>query len=217
MFERIKEEIKERGECRLGRYGSFWNRFAITKWRWEISLCKFKESWAIKLFFIWIRLWQPKTEPVDVMEKWGFGIDFGEHIHFSWRNSHRFFRTPFSRYNFRVEKLCVPGVYIDNKEAEEAAYMRFVYPYHYTLESGEVQNRIARVTVEKSLYTYHFFLCRWLKWPRFCKLWACIEFSDEVGEETGSWKGGCVACWFEIKPGETVAECLRRMELTRKF
>jgi len=44
-----------------------------------------------------------------------------------------------------------------------------------------------------------------------------IEFSDEVGERTGSWKGGCTACGYDWLPGEEQETALRRMERECKF
>ena len=39
----------------------------------------------------------------------------------------------------------------------------------------------------------------------------------EVGKKKGSWKGGCIGCSYDSKPGETPEECLKRMEKERKF
>lgn len=44
-----------------------------------------------------------------------------------------------------------------------------------------------------------------------------VEFDDEVGERTGSWKGGCTGCSYEWERNETMLSALRRMEATRKF
>lgn len=44
-----------------------------------------------------------------------------------------------------------------------------------------------------------------------------IEFDKEVGERTGSWKGGTLGCGYNLLPNETPLECLRRMEKERKF
>ena len=44
-----------------------------------------------------------------------------------------------------------------------------------------------------------------------------VSFSDEVGEKSGSWKGGTVGCGFEINPNESMIDALRRMESTREF
>ena len=44
-----------------------------------------------------------------------------------------------------------------------------------------------------------------------------IDFNDEVGEETGSWKGGCTGCGYTMLDGELPEQTLRRMEKERKF
>lgn len=44
-----------------------------------------------------------------------------------------------------------------------------------------------------------------------------VQFSDEVGERTGSWKGGTIGCGYNMLPGESPLDTLRRMEAERKF
>lgn len=85
------------------------------------------------------------------------------------------------------------------------------FPYTYVLKSGEVQNRTA--TVEEKIAYY------WRPWIPFSKYWryADIDFNDEVGERSGSWKGGTIGCSYTIEKGETPEQCLRRMERERKF
>lgn len=86
------------------------------------------------------------------------------------------------------------------------------HPYRYTLRNGTVQERTATCTIEKR--EWH------RKWFPFLKKRSeviDIEFSDEVGERTGSWKGGTIGCSHELKPNETILESLRRMEAERKF
>lgn len=61
---------------------------------------------------------------------------------------------------------------------------------------------------------------KWLTWTKlFSKVRRTIEvhFSKEVGDEKGSWKGGCVGCSYELKPNEHPLDCLRRMEKERVF
>lgn len=85
------------------------------------------------------------------------------------------------------------------------------HPYAYTLRSGEVQHRTATIKVERRTWT------RW--WLPFRRISRSIdvEFSGEVGERTGSWKGGCIGCSFPMLASETPVQALRRMEATRKF
>jgi hypothetical protein len=88
------------------------------------------------------------------------------------------------------------------------------YDYTYTLKSGNVQHRKATVYVDRMTWRM-----RW--WPLlpFKKISTCInvDFNDEVGEGTGSWKGGTTGCGYEMLVGETPLDCLRRMERERKF
>lgn len=44
-----------------------------------------------------------------------------------------------------------------------------------------------------------------------------IEFDGEVGERTGSWKGGTIGCSYKMQEDKTIEQCLRRMERERKF
>ncbi len=84
--------------------------------------------------------------------------------------------------------------------------------YQYTLQSGKVQERTATCSIEKR------------KWHRKCFPFLTrtsqvidIEFSNEVGERSGSWKGGTIGCSYEMMPADTIESCLRRMEKERKF
>jgi hypothetical protein len=90
-----------------------------------------------------------------------------------------------------------------------------VYDFKYVLKSGEVQERKATVYVDRMEWRR-----RWLRWtPLFNLVRDCINvsFDGEVGERTGSWKGGCTGCGYELKPGESIGDCLARMERERKF
>lgn len=86
------------------------------------------------------------------------------------------------------------------------------YPYKYHLKNGEVQEREAKVHVSNMVWTR-----KWFPFLKISKKCIDIDFSDEVGERTGSWKGGCIGCSYELKDGETPEECLRRMERERIF
>lgn len=85
------------------------------------------------------------------------------------------------------------------------------HPYAYTLRSGEVQYRTATIKVESRRWTRF-----WFPWRRVSR-YIDITFSDEVGERSGSWKGGIIGCSFDMLPSETPVQALRRMEATRKF
>ena len=97
---------------------------------------------------------------------------------------------------------CVRWDKSDHKETHD---------YTYTLRSGEVQHRKATIQVQEQEWR------RW--WLPWRKVWRGIDvaFDGEVGERTGSWKGGTIGCGYEMLPDETPLECLRRMERERTF
>ncbi len=91
----------------------------------------------------------------------------------------------------------------------------FTAPYFYILKDGDIQYRTATFCVDRREWRP-----RCLQWTKmFAKVRTCIDvwFDDEVGERSGSWKGGTIGCGWELRPDETPLEALHRMERTRKF
>lgn len=89
------------------------------------------------------------------------------------------------------------------------------YPYVYTLKRGKIQYRKATVKVEEREWRW-----RWFQWTTLFSLkrrTIAVDFNDEVGERTGSWKGGCTGCGYNMNDGELPEQTLRRMEKERKF
>ncbi len=113
------------------------------------------------------------------------------------------------------------------------------HPYIYILKNGNIQNRIATIQVEEREWRF-----RALKWFPLIKMKRkCIDIkfsyggsverfvllekkgfikknekeTGEVGERTGTYKGGTLGCSYEMKNNETPLETLRRMERERKF
>lgn len=84
-------------------------------------------------------------------------------------------------------------------------------PYRYETLSGKTQDVTATVHVER--------WTRRIKWTPFKREEESINvsFSEEVGPERGSWKGGCTGCGYTLRPNETAVACLRRMERERRF
>lgn len=88
------------------------------------------------------------------------------------------------------------------------------YDYTYTLKNGQVQHCKATVYVDRMTWRARW---HWILPFKKVRTSICITFSDEVGEGTGSYKGGCTGCGYDMQHGETPLECLRRMERERKF
>ncbi|QEW27846.1 hypothetical protein [Roseovarius indicus] len=106
------------------------------------------------------------------------------------------------------------GAWVDvfNREAEP---YKEHHPYTYTLKNGTVQERVATVSKRRHVLTWRAF--KSLGWPFWIKESIDVEFDGEVGERTGSWKGGTIGCGYDLRPGETMLDALRRMEGERIF
>ena len=90
-----------------------------------------------------------------------------------------------------------------------------IYPYKYITNSGEIQECLATIRVTEREWRWKWF--NWLKYPRKICRDIDVEFSEEIGEKKGSWKGGCVGCAYQMKKGETPYQTLMRMEKERRF
>lgn len=84
-------------------------------------------------------------------------------------------------------------------------------PFRYVLRSGQVQERVATIQVESRLWTRF-----WLPFRRMSR-YIDIKFDGEVGERSGTWKGGVIGCSYEMQPGEAPVDTLRRMERDEVF
>jgi len=89
------------------------------------------------------------------------------------------------------------------------------YDYTYVLKSGTVQKRKALLKVVEREWRWHWF--KWLPLTKMVRKTIDITFDDEVGERTGSWKGGTLGCGYNMKKGELPEQTLRRMEKERKM
>lgn len=91
---------------------------------------------------------------------------------------------------------------------------RYVVEYDF-LDKSDNTRIPTKVYVEEREWRQH-----WLKWTKmFAKVSKTIDvhFSKEVGSRKGSWKGGTVGCGYNMKKGESALECIKRMEVERKF
>ncbi len=199
----------------------------------SLGLLSFEEGFTFDFFGLLIALpyfcnrWH--REPEEMMDRWGFYyFPDGSDLVFELGKWHKRISMPWSYTHIISEVRRPDGKW--TKEKTEYGRPHDVYDqpdwhvdgrwvghfvYVYTLKSGERQVRTATVTVGRMEWRQ-----RWLKWTRvFAKVRTSIDvrFDAEVGERTGSWKGGCVGCGYNMKPGETAEQTLRRMESEREF
>lgn len=144
---------------------------------------------------------------------------FERSIHFNWRSKCKIFNLPWDWTHVRHSYLWPNGQLHHN--APERGYdpppdqTKVSYSYTYKLKNGTIQHRTATINGEEREWRWKWFT--WLPWPIRVERCINVEFDDEVGERTGSWKGGTIGCGYEWRHGETMLAALRRMEAKRKF
>ena len=85
------------------------------------------------------------------------------------------------------------------------------HAYTYRLRHGEIQEVSATIQAETRTWTRPWIPCRMVRKS------ISIEFSAEIGEQAGSWKGGVMGCGYDMLPSESPLDTLRRMERDREF
>jgi hypothetical protein len=135
-------------------------------------------------------------------------------LSFRWGGRSRYHDWPGTIFTVAYEQQMLDGSWRDVFDRTDKPYSE-THPYTYVLRSGEVQNRKATITKRR-----HVLNRRWLKrfgWPNTIRESINIKFDGEVGECTGSWKGGTIGCSYDLRAGEVILEALRRMEGEKKF
>ncbi|SFY18451.1 hypothetical protein SAMN04244548_02990 [Paracoccus pantotrophus] len=154
--------------------------------------------------------YQVGEEPI-----WGIDMSREFGIRLCWGRWSRWWDWPFRLETLSWQYEAGDGTWRDVRAGEDRVVMPETHPYSYTLDSGEIQE------VEATIYRQRWVIGRRilhrLGWPKIRKHSIDIHFSAEVGERAGSWKGGCIGCSYDMLPGETPEQTLRRMEQQRRF
>lgn len=200
-------------------------RWGEVAWRsgFALKLCLFEEGYSLNIhpgfggWFIKLPV-EPAREPDEMMESWGFSL-YSDYLHLHWGKHSKLFSTPWNWGScVRHEVLRPDGTWAPYRpewRGEEDGRAVEVHPYRYLLRSGEVQERTATIYVSEMEWRWHWL--KWSPWPRKISRCINVEFSDEVGERSGSWKGGTTGCGYEMRRHETALETLRRMQSERRF
>jgi len=213
-FERIVGVWRVNRDSFETKWGYFAPRFGL-----ELGINRggyFDQRYSVDVCLLWgmfnIKL-PVKTSKPEGCEWDTYGFNFFEDsMIWRWGRSYRSWRLPFISWEFNHHKVrntsgeWVPYVYDDKSTHRET------HKYTYTLSSGDVQDR--KATCYKEVRQWHR---KWVPFIKMTKECISIDFNDEVGEESGSWKGGCTSCGYDLLPNESIKSCLRRMERERKF
>lgn len=211
-------------------------------WTWGLAfaLCNFGDddgghfSLHIHLGFpnIYLRLPFLRREPKEMMDRLGFMLFERSELHLDMGDWGKIIHLPWGLDFYRHSVLMADGTWLhdmadacrknknydrwrDFHEKVEQGAQKWVFPYTYTLRNGEVQHRTATIKVEE--WEHRRRCLKWTKLLRKVRRSIDVKFDDEVGERTGSWKGGTIGCGYEMLPDETPEQTLRRMERDRAF
>ena len=138
--------------------------------------------------------------------------EFGVILHWGLRRKQ--FDWPWWPHTLRYEQQLADKAWASVFDHDAEPYQE-KYAYTYVLRSGDTQERYATVSKRRHILCHVAF--KRFGWPTWIKESIDVEFSDEVGERSGSWKGGTIGCGYTLQPGETMEQALRRMESERKF
>lgn len=182
----------------------------------------------------WLNGLCPEHEAGLGHEGYGFHT-FGDAVHCHWGRHTKLWRYPWAREWVSTRYLTADLQWVEAPTTGFLGGRKWVdwretawserHPYRYMLRSGEVQERFATIRRERREWRWLWFgrglLSRALRhlqwWGRMVHETIDVEFSDEVGERTGSWKGGTIGCGYDMRPGESPRKALRRMEQERRF
>ncbi len=129
----------------------------------------------------------------------------------------KFFHMPWSWEHIRHQVMHKDGLKTPNNKPWDWDDGRIVekYNYSYKLKNGATQETIATICMEEREWRWRWF--KWLPFPRIIRRVIDIKFDNEIGERSGSWKGGTTGCGYDMLKGESMEQTLRRMERERVF
>lgn len=128
-----------------------------------------------------------------------------------WRN-HRHIRD--SYFGLKGEhfftEVNIPGQWNDWKARD--AIKQAVPKVRFEIDDYDGKRIVATTMMEETEWHHGTGLFRWLHWIRGPKVRRSlkIDYSDEVGPEKGSWKGGTCGTGIDMLPGELHEEAFKR-------
>jgi len=202
-----------------------WGEFSAD-WGLAFQYSVYHETANINFCFIWGHFYI--KAPMIIKQREGtedWNANFGLKYHdcglwWNWRTKYWVFHMPWDYVHVRHTILKPDGSILCDADELERAWeppeeVKETHDYIYVLKSGEIQNRKATIYGEEREWRW-----RWLKklpYPRMIQRTINVNFDAEVGEGTGSWKGGVLGTGHEWRHNETMKQALDRMQAEAKF
>jgi hypothetical protein len=207
-------------------YRMTWGEVDMTWCMPRIGVYEWHDTHAtllVGLIFCTLYINLPKFRDVQGIEAGGYGFYFSNDAFvIDWGRKHKFFYYPWSWKMHKHWELAqgwlrdvTVWVVIPSGYPSRQIPKKWKAPYTYVLKNGTVQKRTATYYIDRREWRWRWLM--WLPWPRLVHTCIDVEFDGEVGEQSGTWKGGTIGCSYQMKKGELPIQTLRRMEQERKF
>lgn len=168
---------------------------------------------AKKLFELIVVFW--KNWDKTFYMPWSYEC---HHIIIEGKDGRRYieFYKDYKKRRIRAEKYnCRPLPVTDIFDIYDKPTFYWEEPYEYTLNDGKVQRCIGMYHIEEREWrpraTY------WLPIFKITRKDLEIKLTDEIGEKSGTWKGGCTGFGRAILPGEDPHTAYQRIMKESKF
>lgn len=199
-------------------YDTKWGYFA-PRFGFDLTIGRggyFDQRYSLTICLIWgcLHVNLPfKTKLEEDCEWPEYGLSFFEDSFIiRYGREAKYIRLPFIAMEFDHHKtIDINGEWMIY-EYDHKDIARETYDYSYALSDGGVQNVKATCTRDKRQWHR-----KWLPMVKVVVECIDVSFSEGVGERSGSWRGGCTGCGYDLLLGESVEKCIRRMERDRKF
>ena len=192
-------------------YRCSWGDF-VKRFGFELKYSIYHEHASLVVCFIWGNFYigvpmliTQRANTEDWNASYGISL-FARALHLNWRTRCKIVHLPWDWQHVRHTFLNADGSAHHHcgrgYEAPPAATQE-THPYTYVLKSGAVQRVNATVNGEEREWRWRW--CTWLPLGRVERS-INVAFDAEVGERTGSRKGGTLGCGYAWRHGETLEQ-----------
>jgi len=209
---RLTENDKRLGPLTIGKAG--WNAISL---RWSDSITAYLFGWAARLNIP--RIVRLSGEYGFMLCDGHFNIYYGRQTHDSSTEQRWGCFLPWTQWRFvRFSLYDLTGVelYSEDGYARDYEGRRIAESNcpkaRFEFDDYDGKRIIATTHIEEREWRFGTGYFKWLslfRRPRVSRSLA-INYSEEVGKDKGSWKGGTVGCGIDMLPNETAESAFRR-------
>ena len=192
------------------------------RFKLSFGLLMFEDGFCLDLFGFLISLPfldRYVHEPEEILDEWRVYL-MDRSVWFWWGPKRKFvWHLPWDLNHLKCEVLRPDGTWVkyvaSYDSGEPDGRQVWTFPYRYVCNSGEVQEATATVYVERREWRWRSMM--WCPLTAKVRKSLDISFDREMGDQSGSWKGGVINMGYSMRRGESVEQTVRRMESEHRF